>query len=263
MLPIPFILSLSVAANPITSSLNWNQPFRASALLPHTLTTASSRPSPPPKLPPNRVRPGGGLNGGLNSARLSCNSSTQAVTALIPEQNPVLTTAAYPKLLFYFPDTAADVRVVTFSIFTQDEKTRVYETQFILPQTPGIVSVAPPELPDYALQENQLYRWYLKLDCQDSNADQAANQTAPNQSDLSVDGWIQRVTPTPERQQLIEMAAPDIWYDALANVASRLQSDPQKPELRQQWASLLRSIGMEHLAAQPFAGPIQEIHSQN
>ncbi|MGA7937775.1 MAG: DUF928 domain-containing protein [Kovacikia sp.] len=204
---------------------------------------ARERPNPPPKLPPNRSRPGGGLS----NDKQSCKAASESLTALIPDQNPVLTTKAHPTILVYVPDTAVDMRLGRFSILTQDEKTRVYSTHFILPQAPGIISIRPPESSNYALAEGQSYHWYLTLSCKQADGLRA---------DLNVDGWIQRVASTPERQQLIKSAAPDIWYDALANLASNLKANPRDSELQNQWNYLLRSIGMGNLATQPLIGPV-------
>ena len=206
---------------------------------------ARNLPSPPLELPPNKVRPGGGLD----SAKQSCRAASKSLTALIPVQSPVLTTTAYPTLLFYVPDTRADIGLGVFSVLTQDEKTHVYETHFILPQVPGIISFSLPESSNYALEEGQPYHWYFKLNCRQTDG----------QKWIHVDGWIQRIASTPESQQLIKSAAPDIWYDALANLALDLQSNPGDRKLQEQWSHLLRSIGMENLTSQPFVGPVWEV----
>lgn len=200
---------------------------------------ARKRPAPPRRLPPNRVKPGGGLD----TAKQSCQNSTQSLVALVPVENPVLTTSAHPTLLFYVSDAAADIREGTFSVFTEDDKTRVYETSFKVPKAPGFISIRLPESPNYQLQEGQSYQWYLKLYCQ-------GNQNSS--ADLYVNGWIQRVELTPDRQRAIDAIAPDIWYDSVATLAQRLQTTPQDPTLQQQWRNLLKSIGFENLATQPF-----------
>lgn len=233
-----------LALNPVNSSS-----ALGSQSLPTVVNVAQNRPSPPPKLPPNRVRPGGGLN----SMKQSCKAPAEALTALIPTQNPVLTATAYPTLLFYIPDSAADIRLGKFSILSQDEKTRIYETDFTLQQAAGIIRIRLPQSPNYALQEGKSYRWYFKVYCQSGKDEQA---------DLSVDGWLQRVALTPERQRSIELAKPDVWYDAVATLALQLQANPQDPKLRAQWGNLLRAIGMEDLAPRPLVDPVQvvELH---
>lgn len=232
-----FILSLSLISNGLADD---HRPIGPSS--PAIIKLAKDRPKPPPKLPPNRVKPGGGLN----VAKQSCKNGSEALTALIPVQNPVLTTTAHPTLLFYVADAAADIRHGKFSIFTQDDKTRVYETHFTLPQAPGIISIRLPESSNAALEIGQSYHWYFKLYCQENTGVAA---------DLDIDGWIQRVALTPERQRLIESGTPDIWYDALANLVQRLQANPQDPMLQARWRTLLKFVGMEHLAAKPWISP--------
>jgi hypothetical protein len=38
---------------------------------------------------------------------------------------------------------------------------------------------------------------------------------------LDVNGWVQRVALTPERERQINAATPDVWYDASANLARK------------------------------------------
>lgn len=198
---------------------------------------ARKRPKPPVRLPPNRARPGGGLN----ATQQSCRNLGPALTALVPAPNPVLTTTGRPTLLFYVGDTAIDVRRAHFSIFTHDDKTRVYATDVTLSPQPGIISIQLPA--NAVLPEGQPYHWYFKIYCQNSKRTVA---------DLDVDGWIHRVALTPDRQQAIAAGHPDIWYDALASVAQQLQSKPQDPLLQARWRDLLQAIDQVHLATQPF-----------
>jgi hypothetical protein len=213
-----------------------NAPQTASVLV---AQATRKRPAPPRRLPPNRVRPGGGLD----TAKQSCKDSPRSLAALVPVENPVFTTSAHPTLLFYVADAAADIREGTFSVFTEDDKTRVYETRFTLPKAPGLISIRLPELPNTSLQAGQSYQWYFKLYCQGSNNPKA---------DLYVNGWIQRVELTLERQRSIDAIATDVWYDSLASLAQRLQATPQDAALRQQWNTLLQSIGLADLTTQPF-----------
>jgi hypothetical protein len=170
------------------------------------------------------------------------------VTALIPVKNPVLTTREHPTFLFYVPYASDEVRVGEFSLLVgPEEKTRLYKTRFTLPQTPGIVSITLPSAPEYALEEGQYYHWYLKLYCQTNTSSQPT---------LDVNGWVQRVALTPERERQIKAATPDVWYDTSANLALSLRASPQDAKLRNDWVNLLKSIGLEDLAQEPFVGPV-------
>jgi hypothetical protein len=209
-------------------------------------TLLSQAPPKPPHtpLPDNQRTPGGGLN----PSNPSCKTTSKPLTALIPVKNPVLTTREHPTFLFYVPYTSDDVRVGEFSLVVGlEEKTRLYKTRFTLPQTPGIVSITLPSAPEYALEEGQYYHWYLKLYCQTNTSSQAS---------VDVNGWVQRVALNPERERQIKAAAPDVWYDALANLALSLRASPQDARLRNDWANLLKSIGSEDLAQEPLVGPV-------
>ncbi len=215
-----------------------------------------NHPPPPPRTPPdNQTKPGGGLgNGGstnINGGNIiisTCKSTSKPLTALIPVKNPVLTTREHPTFLFYVPYASDDVRVGEFSLLVgPEEKTRLYKTRFTLPQTPGIVSITLPSAPEYALKEGQYYHWYFKLYCQSNTSSQPS---------IDVNGWVQRVALTPERERQIKVAAPDVWYDALANLAESLRASPQDARLRNDWANLLKSIGSEDLAQEPLVGSV-------
>jgi len=234
-LPITFAIALGIssflsyptlAQIPISPPLNQNP---------------STFPRTPP---PNDRKPGGGLN----PSNPSCKTTSKPLTALIPVENPVLTTKEHPTFLFYVPYGSDDVRVGEFSLLVgPEEKTRLYKTRFTLPQTPGIVSITLPSAPEYALEEGQYYHWYLKLYCQTNTSFQPS---------VDVNGWVQRVALTPERERQINAATPDVWYDASANLAQSLRASPQDARLKNDWLNLLKSIGSEDLAQEPLVGPV-------
>ena len=213
---------------------------------PQTIPTGGlNHPPPPPRTPPdNQTKPGGGLN----PSNPSCKSTSKPLTALIPVKNPVLTTREHPTFLFYVPYGSDDVRLGEFSLLVgPEEKTRIYKTRLTLPQTAGIVSITLPSAPEYALEEGQYYHWYLKVYCQTNTSSQPS---------VDVNGWVQRVALTPELKRQIKAAAPDVWYDALANLALSLRASPHDARLRNNWVNLLKSIGSEDLAQEPLVGPV-------
>jgi hypothetical protein len=208
-------------------------------------TLLSQTPPKPPRTPPDNQRTPGG---GLNPSNPSCKTTSKPLTALIPVKNPVLTTREHPTFLFYVPYASDEVRFGEFSLLVwPEEKTRLYKTRFTLPQTPGIVSITLPSAPEYALKEGQYYHWYFKLYCQTNTS---------SQPDLDVNGWVQRVALTPERERQIKATTPDVLYDALANLAENLRASPEDATLRNDWVNLLKSIGSEDLAQEPLVGPV-------
>lgn len=207
---------------------------------------ATQPPPDPPStpLPPNRTTPGGGLN----PASASCSAANEDLQALIPVNNPVLTAAAHPTFLFFNPIEASQVKYGEFSLLLwPGEQERHYHVRFTLPESPGIISVTIPSLPDYALVKDQVYRWYFQLYCSDNTS---------LQPDLTIVGSVQRVALTPERTQQIQTSSPDIWYDSLARVAEQLQLSPQDPQLQNHWRTLLHSIQAEDLATTTFSGSV-------
>lgn len=242
IMPIPLVIGLSLQADLSAQPVSDTVPGALSDRLLRS-TIAQKPPPPPPKPPPNGTRPGGGLN---PHNPLSCNSLNRSLRALIPVENPVLTATDSPTFLFYLPFTAEQIQFGEFTLLTwPGEQQRLYRVRFTLPKTPGIVSVKLPPQP--ALKQGQYYRWYFQLYCQNGTG---------AQPDLTVNGMVQRVELTAERKRQINDATPDVWYDALAQVATQLQTAPQNPKLREDWRSLLRTIEAEDLAQAPLLGPV-------
>jgi hypothetical protein len=225
-----FGIALVFAYNPLMGS--------AMALPPPQI--AQSRPRPPETPPDNRTQPGGGLS----EVVAECTANSPPLTALIPVQNPVLTTADQPTVLFYIPDGRDRANWIgEFSIVTQDHKQRIDKIRVTLPAEPGIVSVSLPQTPENKLQRDRYYRWYFQLYCGDTP-----------RPDVELHGWILTVPSTPERQTQIHQGSPVIWYDAIAHVFEQRQAQPDNPQLKQQWQGLLRQIDAEALADFPLVG---------
>ena len=196
--------------------------------------SAAKRPPPPRRIPPNKVKPGGGLS----YSQQSCHDADKSLIALVPVNNPVLTAKAHPSFLFYVPDPPAAISHGEFSILTADEKKRVYQTSIAIERTPGIIKIDLPPEERYALEQDLLYHWYFKIYCQDSSV--AAKF-------LDVDGWIERVELTRAVEFKLANSSPDIWYDAIANEAEQIIADPQKSTQSKSWSKLMQYINLGHL----------------
>jgi len=210
----------------------------------------SQSPPKPPQTPPpppprdNSTRPGTGLD----PTNPNCKKTSKSITALVPIKNPVYTTSEYPTFLFYIPYNPEDIKSVDFSLQTEDGKKRIYKAAVTLAKTPGIISVSLPKSPNYALELNKYYVWYLKLNCEPYTR---------STTDLSVNGFVARVPLTSERQQQINTATPDIWYDSVASLAQRLLANPQDEKLKIQWIKLLESAELRDIAEEPLVGAVQ------
>jgi len=157
----------------------------------------TKRPAPPRRIPPNKVKPGGGLDPSYQA----CENDKSSLTALIPVNNPVLTAQSHPSFLFYISDKATAIDYGEFSLFTASEKTRIYSTKIDLKNTPGIIKINLPNASEYALEMDRSYHWYFRVYCQTET---------DNPRFLDVDGWIERVSITPTTDKQTETASPYI-----------------------------------------------------
>ncbi|MCU0527546.1 MAG: DUF928 domain-containing protein [Elainella sp. Prado103] len=186
------------------------------------------RPAPPSTPPPNRTRSGGSLG---NQA--VCTAGDRSLRALVPVENPVLTTRSHPTFWFYLPYGAEQVSASEFSVLVGlNETSRLYRAQVSLPDQPGLISITLPDLPEYALEPEVFYHWYFRLTCPIAPTSPTANPAM-----VQVDGWVQRVPLTPDRQRQLDSADPALWYDALDQVAQQRLTDPQNPTVETQWGS--------------------------
>ena len=199
--------------------------------------------TPPP--PPGRRQPGGSLSG----EQAVCPERPQALTAITPVDVHGKTLSEHPTFWFYTPYTADEVQSGEFSILTRNEDQRIYETSFILPEQPGLVSVTLPDDGSVNLEAGQYYHWYLSLSCV------SATEAKTN---LNIDGWVQRLEPTPELEVQVGNPSSDIWYDVVDNLAIQMQTSPDEneTELEQAWVELLNSVDLSEFIQKPIIGPV-------
>lgn len=232
-------ISLAVTLGQISSV-----PFAAA--IPNSIDTVDKQlqPVPPTPKPSSGSRtPGGGLTG-ISSV---CPATSQDLTAIAPADVYGTSISNAPTFWFYVPYTANDVENGEFSVVTEDEFNRVYETSFELPEQPGLVSVTLPADVTAELEEGENYHWYFQLSC-------VSEETI--KTNLTVDGWLQWQQPTPERQEDVEALSSEYWYDILDNaVAERPTLVADSPEANR-WSALLRSIDLEHFIEAPVIGPV-------
>lgn len=192
--------------------------------------------------------PGNRISGGTRSG---CTAGEKALTAIIPENNVWVTTAAYPQFYFYLPK-AADAQEVEF-VLRNEEDQQVYEKTFTMSGDAGIVSLSLLESdPLPALEKDKHYRWYLSVICNTQNRSQ----------DLVVEGWIQRVDMNQNVTSRLDQTDPKtkanlyleagIWHEALNTLAQLRREQPQDNLVSNQWKQLLQSIGLEAMAQEPF-----------
>lgn len=220
-----------------------------------------------PKFPDNGA-PTGRRRGG--ASRDGCTAMNTPVTALVPGEETAgkfegetsseitstsflaLTVAEYPTFWFYVPELHTTARSGEF-VLQNEARVDIYRTPVPIPQ-PGIISINLPQMPQYSLKKDVKYHWYFKVYC-------AATQKTS--AYFFVDGWVQRVALTHELEIQLKAAAPgkyrayianNIWYDALTNLADLRRTNSQNSTLAEDWADLLKSIGLQDIATEPIVG---------
>ena len=193
--------------------------------------------------------PGRRVGGGTR--RGGCADAQKPLTALIPESNLWVTTAAYPSFFFYVPQSA-NSQVVEF-VLRDENDNQVYEENMSLSGQAGIVSVSLPQsrsLPPLAMNQN--YHWYFSIVCDPQN----------RSNDLVVEGWIQRVEITATLARELEGATQSeqvalylnagIWHDAMATLAQMRRTSSNDLVVVADWTKLLHSVGLDAIATEPL-----------
>jgi hypothetical protein len=203
-----------------------------------------------PSPPPNTGAPGQGVD---SAGARGClgnepdQASKKSLTALVPIHSGSelvwgVAIAEHPTFWFYVPYKPP----ATGKFVLQDQQENmVYQTDVILPETPGVVSLSLPSTAP-PLEQDKLYHWYFKIYCQ------------PQEPPHFVDGWITRDSLNPTLTSQLEQATPQqlvalyaangIWHEALTTAAELRRTDPKAPE----WAALLQAVGLDAIATEPI-----------
>ena len=183
------------------------------------------------------------------ASRSGCQAENNLpLTALVPEASVAKTLAASPTFWFYVPHTLTSENTIEF-VLKNGQDDYVYQTKFVDEISPGIVSVSLP--PSVTLKVHQNYDWYFLIYCAPQNQKKFAY----------VNGSLQRVK-LPDLQKKLKSATPmeslviyateKLWYDAATNLARQAIANPEAEAVRNDWHTLLQSVGLEKLATQPF-----------
>jgi Domain of Unknown Function (DUF928) len=193
-------------------------------------------------------RPSEGNRTGGGS-RSSCPFTNPPLTALIPIINRGKTVAARPTFWVYVPYSTQQAIAGEFVLKEEGNK-EIFRSPFTLPITPGLVSFSIPSR-TAALEIDKNYSWSFKVICQLPEADGSDDSPEPS---VLVEGWVQRVKPTPELEnQLKAKTAPDytiytnhlIWYDALDSITKLRITQPTNTKLTDEWINLFKLKGIE------------------
>ncbi len=202
--------------------------------------------------PPDRGTPEGNSEPATTRPESVCPPTDKPLTAINHGRGSDHTLAEYPTWFFYSPYTRETVGSLEFFLYDEMERRTIYRTSIPLGETPGILQIKLPEQPNYALEVNQTYRWYLTAYCSE-NRDEGP--------DVELDGWIYRRPMTEELAVQLENTTilpyltymkEGIWYDAVRDIGQIYASNPQNQTFQNGWETLLQMLGREHLIQAPF-----------
>ncbi len=212
------------------------------AIVAHALPQAPDTGTPSGKPVPGTTRP-----------EAACPETPNKVTALVANKGKDFTVSAYPTVWVYIPYRTDQLSRIEFILLNGNERETIYQAEIQLTDKPGLIKIAIPHDPKYALQLNQNYRWRLNLDCRPDKTDDP---------DVTIDGWVRRIPlDTKLKAQLQSSSEPnrvyqenEIWYDAIDTLASRHFANATNPQVNQNWQQLLRTLNLSDLDQAPLAG---------
>ena len=184
------------------------------------------------------------------ASRSGCqNQNEMTLTALIPNTPIALTVAESPTFWFYVPYALTPEQSVEF-VLKDSQNDYVYKTKLTRRETsPGIIGLRLPST--VSLEANQNYDWYFLVYCEPENLSKF----------VYVNGSVRRVerpylTSSLEfpsaAERLHFYASEGLWYDAVSHLAQQISANPQDAATKNDWATLLQSVGLEKLIEKPF-----------
>ncbi len=211
--------------------------------------------------------------GAISRGPRACGGEMIDVTALLPKTNEAQlagekkieiesTVTESPTFLMYISKTQKTKGTFVVVGERDNEAFLVQEKTVELPGSAGVVSVSV-DLPKDENTEAPLYHWFFTIDCNPNDPDTSG--------DLVVDGWVkqmpkdesltQDLAKAQERDRPAVYAAHENWTETLSTLADLRQSYPKDQQLKDDWQSLLKSVGLERLAGAEIIGPLKEMEN--
>ena len=182
----------------------------------------------------------------------NCSNRENPLTAIAPSGTLITTTADYPALLFYIPETTA--KRAEF-VMVDGEGNFVYNTKVTLPSQPGIMRLnLSPEAASPVTETGNPYRWELALICDEFD----------RSGDDLLGGELRRVEVSSDIENKLELAESGDRFsvfqeagleaDAIAALDELRRENPQDVEIQALWEKWLRENGLEQLVEMPSLG---------
>lgn len=199
------------------------------------------------KLPPKGA-PGKRADAG---SRSGCPVLDKRLVALVPATNIGLSIAERPTFWFYVPYQPSAKSIGKFQLLNEQQKL-IYETSARVTGTPGIIGINLPR----ALETNKRYQWVFSFIC---------DTQAPPDANVSVNGFVERVSLAPLRKKLETAKTPQqkmllyaengLWYDLLTTLINGRRQKPQDVQLANNWKELLEQspeVQLNELVREPI-----------
>ena len=154
---------------------------------------------------------------------------TSLVTGEKDNSFRALTTEGHPTFWFYVPYPTTSTLTAKF-VLINNEKDLVYQGNYQLTKTPGIISITLPSTT--SLEIGKDYKWTFKIICdpEDPAADMFVNGKLQRIDDISSN----LIPPgaTPEERAII-YAQEGLWYETITTIIKELYpTNPEKAKLR-------------------------------
>ncbi|MDY7002491.1 MAG: DUF928 domain-containing protein [Cyanobacteriota bacterium] len=173
-------------------------------------------------------------------SRGECPKVEPPLTALVPINPPILTSAKYPTFWFYIPYPEIQGLEAKFVFVAKPRKKEdgVYRVQFPLENTPGIIRVTLPET-ESPLEIDREYSWAFAVICDPEDSSQ----------NIAISGGVRRKSISELESELgaavlgrdraIIYAANGLWLDSLTSLAELRLAKPKDDTVKTDWEDLL------------------------
>ena len=214
----------------------------------------NSLPSPPDTGSPEEDFSAGGTRDNHHFTQV-CGENGQKIAYLLGNKKREFTSSIYPTFWFYLPSNVNKIEQIKFVLKELETEKRIYTHAVREPEKFGIIGIAIPPEPQYALSPNVNYSWSLEIDCAESNDEPA----------IVLEGWLHRLLLKPDWQNQLTAASgkdkykvylqQDLPYDALNDLAQRYLTAPNNTQLKTAWNQLLVKLGWQDLTQQSVVEP--------